>query len=55
VQAALGWIWARSPRTVPVPGFRTLAHVEEDAAAMAFGPLSEEQMRVVEKVLDGAS
>jgi len=51
VQAALGWIWARSPRTVPVPGFRTLAHVEEDAKAMHFGPLSQEQFREVQRLL----
>ena len=44
VQAALGWIWARSPRTVPVPGFRTIEHVEEDAQALHLGPISEEQM-----------
>jgi aryl-alcohol dehydrogenase-like predicted oxidoreductase len=51
VQAALGWIWARSPRTIPVPGFRTAAQVEENAAAMGFGPLSAEQMEEVEGVL----
>ncbi len=51
VQAALGWIWARSPRTVPVPGFRTLAHVEEDAAAIQLGPLSPEQMEEIERLL----
>jgi aryl-alcohol dehydrogenase-like predicted oxidoreductase len=48
IQAALGWIWARSPRTVPVPGFRTLEHVEEDAGAMRLGPLSEEQMQEIQ-------
>jgi aryl-alcohol dehydrogenase-like predicted oxidoreductase len=47
VQAALGWIWARSPRTVPVPGFRTVEHVEEDAEALRLGPLSEEQMEEI--------
>jgi aryl-alcohol dehydrogenase-like predicted oxidoreductase len=51
VQAALGWIWARSPRTIPVPGFRTIEHVEEDAKAMRFGPLSEEQMGEVQRLL----
>ena len=45
VQAALGSIWARSPRTVPVPGFRTVEQVEEDAEAMRLGPISEEQMQ----------
>jgi aryl-alcohol dehydrogenase-like predicted oxidoreductase len=50
VQAALGWIWARSPRTVPVPGFRTVEHVEEDAGAMRLGPLSEEQMHEIQRL-----
>jgi aryl-alcohol dehydrogenase-like predicted oxidoreductase len=51
VQAALGWIWARSPRAIPVPGFRTIEHVEEDAQAMLYGPLNEEQMAEVERIL----
>jgi aryl-alcohol dehydrogenase-like predicted oxidoreductase len=51
VQAALGWIWARSPRTVPVPGFRTVEHVEEDAEAMRLGPLSEKQMHEIRRFI----
>jgi aryl-alcohol dehydrogenase-like predicted oxidoreductase len=51
VQAALGWIWARSPRAIPVPGFRTIEHVEENARAMCFGPLDKEQMGEVERLL----
>ena len=51
VQAALGWIWARSPHTIPVPGFRTIEHVEEDAQAMRFGPLNAEQMGEVQRLL----
>jgi aryl-alcohol dehydrogenase-like predicted oxidoreductase len=50
VQAALGWIWARSPRAVPVPGFRTIAHVEEDAEAMRLGPLRVEQMEEIQRL-----
>jgi len=53
VQGALGWIWARSPRTVPVPGFRTIEHVKEDAQAMDFGPLDQEQMSEVQKLWGG--
>ncbi len=48
VQGALGWIWARSPRTVPVPGFRTIEQVEEDAGALRLGPISAEQMQEIE-------
>jgi aryl-alcohol dehydrogenase-like predicted oxidoreductase len=50
VQGALGWIWARSPRTVPVPGFRTIEQVEEDAGALRLGPISEEQMCEVQRL-----
>jgi len=50
VQAALGWIWARSPRTVPVPGFRTIEQVEEDAEALCLGPISEEQMQEIQRL-----
>jgi aryl-alcohol dehydrogenase-like predicted oxidoreductase len=50
VQAALGWIWARSPRTVPVPGFRTIEQVEEDAEALHLRPLSEGQMQEIRRV-----
>ena len=52
VQAALGWIWARSPRTVPVPGFRTVEQVEEDAQAMRLGPISAEQMQEIRRLVD---
>jgi aryl-alcohol dehydrogenase-like predicted oxidoreductase len=41
VQGALGWIWARSERTIPIPGFRTLQQVEELAGAANFGPLKD--------------
>lgn len=51
-QAALGWIWARSPITIPVPGFKTQAHVEDNAGAMDYGPLSPAQMDGVAEILD---
>ena len=51
-QGALAWNWARSPRTIPIPGFRTVAQVEENAGAMAFGPLAAEQMAQIESILD---
>ncbi len=50
-QGALGWIWARSDRTVPIPGFRTSAQVEENAEAMALGPLSQDQLRRIDAAL----
>jgi aryl-alcohol dehydrogenase-like predicted oxidoreductase len=53
-QAALGWIWAHSERTVPIPGFKNRQQVEDNAGAMAFGPLGAEQMRQVEEILGQA-
>jgi len=50
VQAALGWIWARSPRTLPVPGFRNVEQVEEDAEAIRLGPISEEQLLEIRRL-----
>jgi aryl-alcohol dehydrogenase-like predicted oxidoreductase len=50
-QGALAWIWARSPRTVPIPGFRTVAQAEENAGAIAKGPLEAAQLAEVDRIL----
>ena len=44
VQGALGWLWARSPTVIPIPGFKTVQQAEENAAALAAGPLPAEQL-----------
>jgi aryl-alcohol dehydrogenase-like predicted oxidoreductase len=51
-QGALGWLWARSGRTVPIPGCRTVAQVEENAGALAHGPLTAEQVDEIAHLLD---
>ncbi|WP_461008004.1 aldo/keto reductase [Streptomyces capparidis] len=50
-QGALAWLWARSPHTVPIPGFRTVAQAEENAGAMAHGPLRPEQVAEIAAIL----
>ena len=50
-QGALAWLWARSPQTVPIPGFRTVKQVEENCGAMRFGPLSADQMKEINSLL----
>ncbi|MEU4602732.1 aldo/keto reductase [Kribbella sp. NPDC023972] len=50
-QGALAWLWARSPRTVPIPGFRTVAQAEENARAMEFGPLRDDQLAEIATLL----
>jgi aryl-alcohol dehydrogenase-like predicted oxidoreductase len=50
-QAALGWLWARSGVTIPIPGFKTVAQVEENAGALRLGPLTAAQMQEIEHIL----
>jgi aryl-alcohol dehydrogenase-like predicted oxidoreductase len=51
VQGALAWIWARSETTIPIPGFKTVAQVEENAKAMELNPLTADQMKEIDTVL----
>jgi aryl-alcohol dehydrogenase-like predicted oxidoreductase len=50
-QGALAWIWARSPLTFPIPGFKTVAQVDENCKAMQFGPLTPAQMQEIDTIL----
>jgi aryl-alcohol dehydrogenase-like predicted oxidoreductase len=47
----LAWIWARSPQTIPIPGFRTVKQVEENVAALRFGPLSDAAVQEIAGML----
>jgi aryl-alcohol dehydrogenase-like predicted oxidoreductase len=53
-QGALGWIWARSPMTIPIPGFRTVKQVEENVDALRFEPLSQTMMNEIAEELSAA-
>jgi aryl-alcohol dehydrogenase-like predicted oxidoreductase len=50
-QGALAWLWALSPRTIPIPGFRTVAQVQENCGALMFGPLAASQMQEIDRIL----
>jgi aryl-alcohol dehydrogenase-like predicted oxidoreductase len=51
VQGAIGWIWAKSPMTIPIPGFKTVKQVEENAKALEYGPLKPSQMKAIDEIL----
>ena len=51
-QGALAWLWARNGHAIPIPGVRTVAQVEENAGAMAFGSLTAHQMAEIEGLID---
>lgn len=50
-QGALAWLWARSDSNIPIPGFKSVKQAEENAKAMEFGPLTEDQMRQIEALI----
>lgn len=52
-QGALAWLWARSGRTIPIPGFRNVTQAKDNAGALAHGPLRPEQMAEVARLLHG--
>lgn len=51
-QGALAWLLARSPRAVPLPGFRSVAQVEENVAVLEKGPLPPGVMADIKRVLE---
>lgn len=52
-QACLAYIWALDENMVPIPGFRTVAQVEENAQALELGPLSEAQVAEIREIIAG--
>lgn len=54
-QGAIAWIWARSDKTLPIPGIRTVAQAVENARAMDYGPLTPDQMQEIDRLLGRTS
>lgn len=50
-QGALCWLWARSDRSLPIPGFRSVAQVQDLAGALTHGALPQTVMDEVERVI----
>ena len=51
-QGALAWLWGCSEVTLPIPGFRTVQQVEENAKAMKFGALKQDQIKEINAILE---
>lgn len=49
-QGALAYIWALDERMVPIPGFKTVHQVVENAGAMSFGPLTQDERNQVQSI-----
>jgi aryl-alcohol dehydrogenase-like predicted oxidoreductase len=50
-QGALAWLWGYHQKTIPIPGIRTVAQAEENAAAMQFGALEQGQVEEIARIL----
>jgi aryl-alcohol dehydrogenase-like predicted oxidoreductase len=52
-QGALGWLLARSPQTLPIPGFKTEAQIRDNFGAADKGPLPQTVMDDIAALLAG--
>ncbi len=52
VQGALAYLWGKSEKTIPIPGFKNVKQAEENARAMEFGPLTEERVAEIDSMLN---
>jgi len=50
-QGALGWILARSPNALPVPGFKTEVQIRDNLGALEKGPLPAATMAEIDRLL----
>jgi aryl-alcohol dehydrogenase-like predicted oxidoreductase len=50
-QGALAYIWALDERMVPIPGFKSVKQVTENAGALQYGPLTESQVKDVQAIV----
>jgi aryl-alcohol dehydrogenase-like predicted oxidoreductase len=51
-QGAICWLWARSDKNIPIPGFRTVKQIEENCGALKFSPLAADQMAEIDRILE---
>jgi aryl-alcohol dehydrogenase-like predicted oxidoreductase len=52
-QLALGWVLARGDHIVPIPGTRSIAHLEEDVGAASLS-VSNDLVRTVDDLFEGS-
>jgi aryl-alcohol dehydrogenase-like predicted oxidoreductase len=50
-QGAICYIWGLDERMIPIPGFKNVKQVEDNAGALAFGPMSAEEVAQVQAIV----
>ncbi len=51
-QGAIAYIWGVDQRMIPIPGFKSVKQVRENAASMEFGPLTGEETQQVQRIVE---
>jgi aryl-alcohol dehydrogenase-like predicted oxidoreductase len=51
-QGALGWLLAGSSVTIPIPGFKTVEHAQDNCGVLQKGALSPQVMREIKAVTE---
>jgi aryl-alcohol dehydrogenase-like predicted oxidoreductase len=54
-QGALSYILGLDERLIPIPGFKTVEQVKENASTMAFGSLTPQEMQQVQQIVEDHS
>jgi len=52
-QGALAYIWALDENMIPIPGFKSVAQVEQNAGALAYGPLAADELEQARSIVAG--
>lgn len=50
IEAVLGYIWAKDPRTFPIPGAKTKQQILENASCLKKGPISNKLLHEIENI-----
>jgi len=51
-QGAIAWLWAKSNITIPIPGFKNVEQVKQNAGAIEYGPLNVGQVDEIDKIIE---
>ena len=51
-QGALAYIWGLDERMVPIPGFKSVKQVQDNAGALAFGPLAGAEVQEIQSIVE---
>ncbi|MFX0210152.1 MAG: aldo/keto reductase [Candidatus Hodarchaeota archaeon] len=52
VQALLGYLWSTSNTSIPIPGAKTVAQIEENAAILEYGPLEPNLLKSINEIFE---